>query len=334
MNHVERVAAVIEGRPTDRAPLSFWYHFRPEQIAGPAAVEAHIRHAETYDLDFLKIMDDNRYPRSGIRGGVIADLSDLRQLSVLRGDEDTFGRQLELIGELAKHFRGQIPMTTTIFNAWTTLRNMTAPEVAAHGPPQLGPAVADARDGAMSRLLREAPAEFARALEVIAESSANFARHCLAAGADGVYLSVRDDWVDAPENGPGTYDRLVRPGDLQILAAVRPGTLNILHVCGKALNFQRFAEYPVQAINWADRSAGPPIADVVGWVQPALCAGLDNLGTMVSGSPEDCARQVADAIAQAGGRPMLIAPGCTFDPLAVPAANLHAIRQAVDCLPA
>ena len=56
---------------------------------------------------------------------------------------------------------------------------------------------------------------------MIAESPANFARHCLAAGADGIYLSVRDDWVDTPENGAGTYDRLVRPGDLEILAGRR-----------------------------------------------------------------------------------------------------------------
>ena len=87
----------------------------------------------------------------------------------------------------------------------------------------------------------------------------------------------------------------------------------------------------MQAINWADRDAGPAIADVAGWVRPALCAGLDHLHTMVSGSPDDCVRQVADAVRQAGGRPIMIAPGCTFDP-AVPRENLHAIRRAVDTL--
>ncbi len=165
---------------------------------------------------------------------------------------------------------------------------------------------------------------------MIAESLANFARQCLAAGADGVFLSVRDDWVDSPANGRGTYDRLVQPGDLAILTAVESGTFNMLHVCGKPLEFQRFAGYPVQVINWADRYAGPSIAEVSNWVRPALCAGLDNLETMVSGSPDDCVRQVADALRQAGGRPMLIAPGCTYDPQRVPAANLHAVRGAVE----
>src|SRR5262249_13511580 len=132
-----------------------------------------------------------------------------------------------------------------------------------------------------------------------------------------------------PDNGAGTYDGLVRPGDLKILAASGQGSFNLFHVCGKALDFGRFAADPVHAINWADHYAGPAIADVAGWIRSALCAGLDNLGTMVSGSPEDCAQQVADTLRQAGGRPLLLAPGCTFDPDAVPRANLHTIRQAV-----
>jgi len=329
MNKIERVRAVIEGRRPDRPPVSFWHHFSPQCAAGPRAVEAHVRHVETYDLDFLKIMDDNRYPRSATATGVIADARDLDKLSVLGGDEESFGRQLELIGALAKRFAGGLLMTTTIFNAWSTLRQMTAPDTGVHGPPTME-STADPRDAAMSRLLRNAPQALGRALEAIAESTANFARHCLSAGADGVYLSVRDDWVDAPENGAGAYDRLVRPGDLKILAAAGHGTFNMLHVCGKALDFGRFAGYPVHVINWADRSAGPPIAEVAGWVRPAVCAGVDNLGTMVTGSPDDCARQVADAIAQAGARPIMIAPGCTFDPDAVPTENLHAIRRAVE----
>jgi uroporphyrinogen-III decarboxylase len=260
---------------------------------------------------------------------MISHVRDLAGFSVLGGDEDTFGRQLELIGELARRFGGQLRMATTVFNAWSTLRQMTAPDTGAHGPPVMDSA-ADPRDAAMSGLLREAPEALGHALDVIAESTANFVRHCLAAGADGIYLSTRDDWVDSPPNNPGTYDRLVQPGDLQILAAARQGTFNILHACGKALDFRRFAGYPVHVIHWADRSAGPGIAEVAGWVRPAICAGLDNLGTMVTGSPDDCAREVADAIQQAGNRSLIVAPGCTFDPERVTAENLHAIRRAVD----
>ncbi len=329
MNKIERVSAVLEGRRPDRTPVSFWYHFEPECEAGARAVEAHVRHVETYDLDFLKVMNDIRYPRPGLPKEVISSAADLDRLAVLRGDEDAFGRQLEVLGALAKRYAGTLRLATTVFNAWTTLRNMTVPDPGRHRPPTLEQ-TADPRDEVMARFVREAPQALGRALEVVAESTANFVRHCLGAGADGIYLSVRDDRVDTMENGPGTYDRLTRPGDLTILEAASQGTFNILHVCGTALDFPRFAAYPTHVIHWADRSAGPTIAEAAGWVRPALCAGVDNLRTMVTGTPDDCARQVADAIQQAGARPLLIAPGCTFDPDAVPAANLHAIRRAVE----
>lgn len=329
MNKIERVTAVVEGRRPDRTPVSFWCHFAPDCAAGAKAVEAHVRHVETYDLDFLKVMDDNRYPRLGLPNGVIADAADLDRLTVLRGDEDTFGRQLELVGELARRYAGELRLATTVFNPWTTLRNMTEPDPGAYGPPSIEKKAAPC-EAAMARFVREAPQALARALAVVTESTVRFVRHCLAAGAHGIYMSVRDDWVDTPENGPGTYDRLARPGDLATLAAASEGSFNILHVCGTALDFARFAAYPVHVLHWADRIGGPSIAEVAPWARPALCAGVDNLRTMVTGSPDDCARQVRDAIRQAGPRPILIAPGCTFDPGAVPAANLHAIRRAVE----
>jgi uroporphyrinogen decarboxylase len=329
MNKIERVTAVMEGRRPDRPPVSFWYHFGSDKIAGPAAVEAHVRHVETYDLDFLKIMDDNRYPRFALPAGFVESPSDLDRLSVLAGDEDSFGQQLELIAALANRFGGQLLKATTLFSSWSTLRQMTVPDSGQHHAPQLTRTVNE-RDAKMTRLLREAPRALERALGVIAESLANFAGQCIAAGADGVFLSVADEIVDSPENGAGTYESLVCPGDLQILAGAREASLNLLHVCGKALDFDRFASYPVHVVNWADRTAGPPIAAVAHSLRPAICAGVDNLRTLVTGSPDDCAREVADAIEQAGDRPILIAPGCTFDPLAVPSENLHALRAAVD----
>ena len=241
---------------------------------------------------------------------------DLERLAVLDGTEDGFGRQLEVLEKLAEHFRGRLLMTTTIFNAWTTLRQLLQPETGVHGPPNLGE-LTDPRQAILADLLRESPEAVAGAVEVIGKSLANFARHCLAAGADGIYLSVRDDWVDEP-NGRGTYDRLApagRHGNSGRGQAGASTCSTFVAMC----SISCFAAYPVHVINWADRSAGPSIAEVAGWVRPAICGGVDNLGTMVeAGSPDDCTRQVADALAQAGGRPIMISPGCTFDPAKVP----------------
>jgi uroporphyrinogen decarboxylase len=319
---IERIQRVLNGKRPDRTPISFWHHFGPQQVAGSAAIAAHVAHLEAFDLDFLKIMNDNGYPHTG----PLQRVADLASLSELRGDEGEFGRQLEVIAGLKRVLRGRVLMTTTVFNAWATLRHLIRP-ARQHKPPDVGRA--DELSARIFEFLAQDEQAVRSAIRNIGASLAAFARRCLAAGADGVFLSVRDDWLvraDAP--GP-LYAELIRPTDLQILAGATRGRFNMLHVCGTPVDFRAFADYPVQVLNWADRSAGPAIADVRAWLKPAICAGLDNLRTLPEGTPEDCEREVADALRQAGDRPMLIAPGCTYDAGRVPRSNLEAVCRAV-----
>jgi uroporphyrinogen decarboxylase len=323
MDRVERVRSVLQGRRPDRPPVSFWCHFPSDQVYGPAAVDAHLKHLETYELDFLKVMNDNGYPSSTR----IRSAADLASLNALRGDEPEFARQLDLLADLKRRLGGRVWMCTTLFNAWATLRRLIHPPTG-HGPPNLDPGP-DETGATIKRFLSEDAAALTQALRNIATSLRNFARRCIEAGADGVFLSVRDDWVDTPSEEPGLYDRLVRPTDLEIMAGAANGSFNVLHVCGRPVNLRRFAEYPVQVMNWADRAAGPAIADAIGWARPAICGGVDNLSTLPRGRPEDCEREVADALRQAGDRPIMIAPGCTYEPQAVADENLRAVCDAV-----
>jgi uroporphyrinogen decarboxylase len=183
----------------------------------------------------------------------------------------------------------------------------------------------DSRDEAITELLKNHRPAVKKAIDAMSETIAEFARLCIEAGADGIFLSVRDDWVDRPANGVGTYDQLVRPVDLRILEAAARGTFNVLHVCGRPLDLDAFGRYPVHVINWADREAGPSIADARDRVRPAIAAGVNNLGALADGTPEQCAEEVRDALRQAAGRPMIVAPGCTYDPNRVPPANLEAV---------
>jgi hypothetical protein len=87
-------------------------------------------------------------------------------------------------------------------------------------------------------------------------------------------------------------------------------------------------EVRLHLIDRADRAAGPSIAEVKDWVQPAICGGVDNLSTLPNGTPDACRAEVRDARRQAAGRPIIIAPGCTYDPRLVPPQNLRAVCDA------
>jgi uroporphyrinogen decarboxylase len=322
MTPIERVNAVLAGRRPDRPPFSFWYHFPLDQAAGDGAVKAHLEQFNRYGMDVLKVMNDNPYPHPER----ITRVEDLAALGPLKGDEGGMGEQLAVLSALRKAIGTRAYMPTTVFNSWMVLRLLVKPP-AVHMPPNLD-AAADATSRWIRQASREHPELVARALRTIGDNLAKFAAKCVAAGADGIFLSVRDDWVDTPET-PKLYDRFVRPTDYAILAAVNEAPFNVLHVCGKALDFRTFADYPVPVLHWADRAAGPSIREVAPWAKPALWGGVDNLGTLVTGTPEQVRQEVADALRQAGTRPLMIAPGCTFDSARVPRANLEALVDAV-----
>ena len=324
VNKKERVKAVLAGGKPDRAPVSFWHHFPAGSAAGQPAVDAHMRHLEAYNLDFLKIMADSGYP---LPKPVITSLDDLAGFGVLDGDEGPLGLQLELVSALRERLGDDALCCTTVFNSWTTLRRILWYQ---HGRPVIRDGEADPYNDALRGWLEQDRSAFVDALDRIARSLANFAAKCVEAGADGVFLSCREDWVEGPVGAPGAYDELVREHDLQILDAVKNATFNVLHVCGRPIDLQRFNDYPVQLINWPDREYGPSIASAKEWAKPAICGGVNNLTTMPNGTAQQCADEVRDALRQAGDRPIIVAPGCTYNPDAVPEENLRAIRQAVE----
>ncbi len=326
MNRIERVMSVVSGDRPDRPPVSFWRHFSRDCWRGDAAVQAHLDHVNTFDLDFLKIMYDLGYPVDG----PLRSVEELAKLEPLSGSEGVYGDHLDTIRRLANELHGQRLMCSTVFNAWSTLRNLVKEKDYVSKPDR--PVDQDEPTLRLQAFVAQDRAAVGRALAVIGQSLGNFARECIQAGADGVFLSVRDDWVDTPANGANTYRDLVRATDLRILDGASSGRLNMLHVCGRSKRFDDFATYPVHVINWADRASGPSLRDVAATITPVPCGGVDHTITLREGSEADCEAQVRDAAAQAGGRPIIVAPGCTYDPNRVPLGNLHAVRRAVEAL--
>jgi uroporphyrinogen decarboxylase len=324
MTKRERVEAVLRGQTPDRPPVSFWHHFPPGQREGRASIEAHLRHFAKYDLDFLKVMDDHQFPRGGVEQ--VESVSDLSVIRPMDGDTGEMLDQLQVLRHLRAELGPDIFLPTTVFNAWATLRRLVGPMSDQHSPPKM--VSEDERDRAITRLLRQDRGAVKATLQRLATTLADFSRRAVEAGASGIYLAVRDDWANTPENGMDTYNEMVRATDLTILKAVAGASFNVLHVCGRPQDLMAFAEYPVAVINWADRAAGPSIASVRDRLKPAIAAGVDNLNTLPYGAPEDVAGEVRDALEQAGGRPMLITPGCTYDPQVVPPENLQAMVDA------
>lgn len=325
MNQKQRVATVLSGKQADRPPVSFWHHFKPNELRGPTAVEAHLYHLDRYDIDFLKVMNDTGFPRPS-EEWVLNDAADLASIREFTGHEAEFEMEYEIVRTLRESVGPDVPMIVTVFNAWAVFRRVCAPETDVHGPPKMD--WEDHRDKTVTKILKQDRAAVGEAIGKFSRGLAKFSKLAIDAGADGVFLSVRDDWCDTPENGEGTYDLMVLPSDLEILESASGGWFNMLHVCGKALDFTRFGGYPAHILNWADRYAGPTLAEAKGHTELPLSGGVDNLNTLPNGTPKDVEREVKDALGQLGTRPCMITPGCTYDPKLVKEENLYAMIAA------
>jgi uroporphyrinogen decarboxylase len=120
-----------------------------------------------------------------------------------------------------------------------------------------------------------------------------------------------------------------RPYDLDILGAAKGMWLNVVHLHGAAVMFEPVLDYPAQVLNWHDREAGPSLAQGQVRFPGAVCGGLARWETMVRGTPAQVRAEAADALAQTGGRRLILGTGCVV-PIVAPGGNFRAARRAVE----
>ena len=152
-------------------------------------------------------------------------------------------------------------------------------------------------------------------------------RACLEAGADGIFFATVE-WATYDVATAEQYAEFGRPYDLKVLAAVAEAQFNVLHVCRKHNMLESMLDYPVHAFNWATNEAGnPSLADVLAKSDRAVMGGVA-VRTVSEGAPEQVTAEVAEALAQTGGRRFLLSAGCSIPPQ-TPEDNLRAALAAL-----
>ena len=326
LTHRERVQAVLRGESLDRPAISLWHHFPGQDDTPEKLTAATVAFQREYDVDLVKLMPTGMY--SVIDYGVTVELSedtigstryvagpiqqpdDWARLPAVSPERGMLRDQVEVVRRVRAALGPDVPIVQTIFSPLTMATKVV-------GTNEALVAAIQSDESA----LREGLARMA--LDVIA-----FGRACLDAGADGFFFATQLATRSALPDG--VYRRLGVPYDLQVLRALRSGAwFTVLHLHGLEPLIELAQEYPVDAVNWHDRETEPGLTAALGKTVRTLVAGIERMGAVVNGSPEESAAQVRDAIAQTGGRRLIVAPGCVI-PTNAPAANLRAMRRAVD----
>jgi uroporphyrinogen decarboxylase len=322
-----RLETCLSGKRPDRMPVALWRHFPVDDQTPEGLASAALGFQRLYDFDFIKVtpassfclkdwgvQDEWQGAAEGTRvytRKIINAPEDWTRLSILDPLHGCLGEQLvclRLLVEECSTGLDSVPVIQTIFSPLAQAKNLAGADL-------------------LLIHLRQFPEAVHAGLKVIAESTLRFIELTRTLGIAGIFYAVQQASYSLLSDDE--YERFGRPYDLQVLEPASDFWLNMVHLHGNAVMFQKFIDYPVQIINWHDRDTYPSLAEAHHLFPGLLCGGLQREKTMVLGNPVSVTAEARDAIQATQGLRFILGTGCVLPTLA-PRANIIAARKSVD----
>jgi uroporphyrinogen decarboxylase len=323
MTHRERIENALAQKDVDRLPYSLWMHFPNRDRLPVRLAELSLHYQQELDLDFVKYMPYGMH--STIDWGSELELfagfetppvahnfplqkpEDWDKITPRRGTASEYAVILESQRLFREMRREVVPFVQTVFSPMTTAAKLASePTLIEH--------------------LRLCPEKVKRGLEVIMETTMQYASAAVAEGADGVFFATQ---MSTRKITAEEHVDFVKAYDLPILNSLRGKTwFNILHIHGADTWFDELLDYPVQAINWHDRDDGPSLEEARKRAPDrALIGGLSHLHTLADGTDAELRAQIEDT--WGNGRPgIILGPGCVASPR-TPMERLRFVQECV-----
>ena len=323
----KRLETCLSGARPDRTPVALWRHFPVDDQTPEGLASATLDFQRLYNFDFVKVtpassfclkdwgvQDEWQGASEGTRvytQRVIRSPEDWARLRVLDPYSGFLGEQLACLRLLIEELNtggDPVPVIQTIFNPLAQAKNLAGGDLLlAH--------------------LRQYPEAVHIGLRIIAESTLRFIDLARKAGVAGLFFAAQH--ASYMLLSDDEYDQFGRHYDLQVMEPARDLWLNMVHLHGSAVMFQKFIDYPVQIINWHDRDTFPSLAEAQALYPGILCGGLQREKTMVLGNPVQVTAEARDAIQETQGMRFILGTGCVL-PTIAPRANILAARKSVE----
>jgi uroporphyrinogen decarboxylase len=302
-NKREKVLAVLDqSKPNEYVPAAFFLHF--DEKLGQGAIDRHLAFFRATNMDFVKIQYEIVLPRLDN----IKSPKDWAKIPVY--DKDFFEPQLAVIEALAKELKNEALILPTVYSPLSLAGQAVGENAVSH--------------------IKEDPDAVEKGFSNLTDSILNFLHESIKRGADGFYISSQGG--DSKRFGDGPiFDKLIAPYDKIISQeASDKALLNILHICDYGdtsyAHLDKFVSYPGSIINppihKTDGTAIKP-KDVQAEFKRPVFGGLDRLGVIATGTPEQAKAEV-DKVLKDASPNFILGADCTV-PSETPWQNLRAI---------
>lgn len=328
MTKMERVKAVLEGKPVDRPPFIAWGpHLNLEDRHVGDFTKAVIAYENQHDFDILKVMQNGLYfaedfghvadpPENSDDAGfkktripAINSLEDMRNITTHPVTEGAIAREVESIRIISEYYKDTVPVLATVFGPYRTYCHMSG----YYGLEDQNKKLFG--DGTMMDFIKTHEEEYLHVMDVLTEQIINNMNAFLDAGAAGFFFCPGGTYPVDPSSDED-YLKYIRPYDEKVLAAVYDRSFfTMLHICGMSLQHMDYMlDLPAHAINWEDASPlNPSIEQVRAKTDKVLMGGMDRNSDFY-GSSRDKVKsvlkmKVKEAVRQ-GGNKLVLAVGC------------------------
>jgi uroporphyrinogen decarboxylase len=324
MDHSQRLHKCLSSEPVDRPPVALWRHFPVEDQDPALLAKSVVSFQETYDFDLVKITPASSYclkdwrlrdewhgNPEGTREIIdfpIKKPEDWKNIHPLMIKNNALSTQLDCIGLIKAHLPSNTPIIQTIFNPLSQAKNLVG------------------KNNLVTHI-RLYPDLLKIALRNITDTTLNFLKAMAPLDIDGIFYAVQH--AQANLLSKSEFHEFSLPYDLEILDYCKEYWLNLLHVHGENIYFDKIKGYPCQVFNWHDQQTAPDLATAKSMVSGAVCGGLRQWDTLVNGTPKDVVEEANKAIKATHGERFILGTGCVL-PITAPHSNILAARKAVE----
>lgn len=293
----EKLQAVVAGQRVDHPPATAWVHFASEHLPPQETAALHLRFAEAYQPDLLKIHADYRLRVSRFHDLRSAD--DLLQIALSAAGSPCFVQQKQCVSAVLASAPNNCVVMDTLFSPFQNLlRNV--------GKDQLS-------------VLLQYPSQTLEALEQITKASCEHLYWLQEQGVDvcffATHAAIADEQLagDARKKRDDILHDWIQPFDKQVLAAAS-GMTRILHAHGQPLMMAQLQGYEFEVLHVATELAGnPSLSELRQWTHKCLMGGI-NENTFAGLSLGALAGQIDAARTAAADCGLILAPGCSLPP--------------------
>lgn len=312
MKPIKRIESLLEGKQLDTPAMNLWKHFPPYDENPKDLVKKTIQFQERFNWDFVKVTYQGLFsiqdwgskimwperncvwPDTCSKVGFVTDYSiktpeDWEKLNVLPMDQGSMGDTILAAKEIVNRFKGEAPVVVTVFNPLTTAMKMCGDKMLIH--------------------MRQNPESFKKGLEIITETTVNYAKELVDIGADGIFFASQLGNYD--KMSVKEYEEFGRKYDYEILDVVKDKMwFNIMHMHGNAPMFDIMEKYPVQAINWHDRLLDINLKEGRKRSSKILIGGVDEFKILTDANEEELLCHLKDSLSQVEDKRIILGPGC------------------------